>query len=221
MKNKRFTLIELLVAIAIIGILLSLLLPSLKNARQAAMVAVCTSNQKQIGVGIFAYSSSNNGAWLYSPQVGVNSLGNSLPAGSKLPAEVMWSEVGESIDLFTCPIDPAPQNFSFWSFSTRQYFKGEDAVHSYMFNEWAAWLKARFKREIFRLTELDDPSKWPQVTDGAFAVSSQTWDRCDPLRVGNYGVMDWWHPNEKVNMLLGDGHVENKNAYVISSFDPH
>ena len=46
---KKFTLIELLVVVAIIGILMSMLLPSLSKAREAGKNAVCINNQKQIG----------------------------------------------------------------------------------------------------------------------------------------------------------------------------
>ena len=48
MKN-RFTLIELLIVIAIIGILLTLLLPSLSRAREVARSAVCMNNANQFG----------------------------------------------------------------------------------------------------------------------------------------------------------------------------
>ncbi|MCM8529298.1 MAG: type II secretion system GspH family protein, partial [Lentisphaeraceae bacterium] len=66
---KKFTLIELLVVIAIIGILASMLLPSLSKARKAAQAAVCSSNQKQIGVAFMSYAATFNGAWAYGLSV--------------------------------------------------------------------------------------------------------------------------------------------------------
>jgi prepilin-type N-terminal cleavage/methylation domain-containing protein/prepilin-type processing-associated H-X9-DG protein len=60
MCKNRFTLIELLVVVAIIGILLSMLLPSLGKAREVSKTAVCLSNQKQIGVAVINYSVSFN-----------------------------------------------------------------------------------------------------------------------------------------------------------------
>ena len=57
---KRFSLIELLIVIAIIGILLSLLMPSLSQAREKSRRAVCKSNMGQIHKTINLYALSFN-----------------------------------------------------------------------------------------------------------------------------------------------------------------
>jgi len=55
-----FTLIELLVVIAIIALLVSILVPSLKRAREIAHEVVCTSQLKAIGTGSTLYEEENN-----------------------------------------------------------------------------------------------------------------------------------------------------------------
>ena len=57
---KKFTLLELLVVVAIIGILASLLLPSLGKAREKAEQAMCMNNQKQIGIGAYSFAGAND-----------------------------------------------------------------------------------------------------------------------------------------------------------------
>ena len=69
--RSAFTLIELLVVIAIIALLVSLLMPSLRQARDLAKSALCSANLKQVGTAVAAYVADNddwmpgyvNGSW--------------------------------------------------------------------------------------------------------------------------------------------------------------
>ncbi|MCF7854027.1 MAG: DUF1559 domain-containing protein [Candidatus Pacebacteria bacterium] len=60
-QQRSFTLIELLVVIAIIAILASLLMPALRQARETARSAVCTSNLGQAGVALHMYAADWDG----------------------------------------------------------------------------------------------------------------------------------------------------------------
>jgi len=55
-----FTLIELLVVVSIIALLVSILLPSLKKARQLAKLTICKTNQKHVLTAIHVYAADNN-----------------------------------------------------------------------------------------------------------------------------------------------------------------
>lgn len=57
---KKFTLVEMLIVIAIIGVLVSILLPSLTNARKRTRSVVCMSNQKQLGAAMLLHVKDNS-----------------------------------------------------------------------------------------------------------------------------------------------------------------
>lgn len=58
--HQAFTLIELLVVVAVIAVLMGILLPMLRRAREQAKQRVCMSDMRQIGIAISIYESSTN-----------------------------------------------------------------------------------------------------------------------------------------------------------------
>ena len=59
-RTQAFTLIELLVVVAIIALLISILLPSLKRAREQAKMVASTANLKGIGTAGITYAASDS-----------------------------------------------------------------------------------------------------------------------------------------------------------------
>ena len=131
MKND-FTLIELLVVISIIGILTSILLPSLSNARYAARNALCKNNQKQILIAEYVYSDDNEGrlwatsfgsGWLTSETWNNNgNPGGSFHGGQ---AGFLVPYLGEDdSDIYSCPATDYDKTSQFYTFHEGKSYEG-------------------------------------------------------------------------------------------------
>lgn len=66
--GRAFTLIEFLVVIAVIGMLLAVLVPSLRKARYQAQIVVCASNLRNTGIAIHAYANDFDNTIPFGPE---------------------------------------------------------------------------------------------------------------------------------------------------------
>ena len=111
--NAAFTLLELLLTITIIGLLVSLLLPSLERGKVRVRSLQCKSNLHQLGLGMVSFAQAHEDK--FPVQVSTNQGGSSefIDAGNSISGEFYFAykhflplaaEIGTP-KLLVCPTD--------------------------------------------------------------------------------------------------------------------
>jgi prepilin-type N-terminal cleavage/methylation domain-containing protein len=88
MKRRAFPLIELLVVSAVIALLLALLVPALRAAREQARRAVCLSNLRQLTLAWLLYAQEHNGCLVMGRVAGPSAAG--FPSDPRAPKVFGW-----------------------------------------------------------------------------------------------------------------------------------
>jgi len=114
-RRRGFTLIELLVVIAIIAVLISLLLPAVQKAREAASRLQCSNNMKQMGLGMHNFADHNQGKFPTSGESFSPTLGGTIfdmhSLFTHLLPYVEFDDVYKQMDL-SIPYNASAQNIA-------------------------------------------------------------------------------------------------------------
>ena len=218
---KSFTLIELLIVIAITGILLSLLLPSLSKARNKTKDIVCLSNLRQISISIHSFSIENNGK---------------LPA-HKTNGSNSWIELlsVKNFDLYKCT------RVNNWTYNNGNKFEVNVSTNwfrthrsSYGYNGFWLGLKtynAGFQqnpmgRNFTYISDCNTPGEVIMNADSS-PLDGGNWSstlwykwRKKDMGVNNEGVKPA-HGNtqKRANIVFVDGHASSFNAQSVNFND--
>jgi len=192
---RAFTLIELLVVIAIIGILASMLLPSLGRAKEKALSIACVSNIHQLSLAMQMYADDSNDR--LPTAYGAIAWTNTAPEPW---LHVLLSYYGNNTNILTCPALSRKYNRS-----TFNYFMG--AHESFIDNGG--------RPASVSLRGMNFPSQYILSGDANYPFLS--WD-ADPVNyVVNTLFDEQYSPppihNQHVNILFGDLHVKTYKKF--------
>ncbi len=154
--KSGFTLIELLVVIAIIALLLSIVTPALRKAKEAARGVVCRSNLRQMGVALSSYYLENDNKALISEggeefwflQMASYMGDGTFTQGVDADPE---KQLRATMKLLKCPaaVKPPVNDGGAWGTADNLYrYHMTNVEGSYAINRWiGGWIATDFDSE--------------------------------------------------------------------------
>ena len=240
MKRHAFTLLELLIVIAIIAMLISVLIPSLRAAKNQAHLVICGRNMSQIVLGFSIYNNENE-----TFPHGFDDLNNSknIPPGG-FAGESAYDKVGWW--WFNYIVDTVPAKGSVVWCPSRKYVdplvKGNVLCGNYGVNrsvckdapKLTGVIGDEFVGRPLGLTQITHPSQVLLVMDSGYSLAS--WKAATDVlspRFDNINREEYFyipgmsintlpdsiseasqgrHPNKTINVTYTDGHVATVKA---------
>ena len=202
---KKFTLIELLVVIAIIGILSSILLPAISDAREKGISSVCISNLKQSQIQTVLYTDDNQEIIL------MHKSSNPWHGWSGTLYKQNYLKVGDKGNF--CP--KTQPDLSSSGYLERHTYGGNfQGLHKQTVWNNRNWMvyDATSQNSYLRLTAIPETSEYAFLAD-----SISKWNRDTQQRTVNhsaFGGGDWapifttHNVGKKANVSYADGHVK-------------
>jgi len=201
-SKKGFTLIELLVVIAIIALLLSIITPALKSAKEQGRKAVCASHIRSLLTGIYVYAArfddnipttieGNNASWNFICWQTFFPLEDPQPCWIGL-GRLYGTGVIDDPDIFYCPSQQNEllKNKHGVGWEWKSASGAEERAISYMYGLLDE-VRADTSLELYSL-KLADLKKRALI--------------CDTFMPFGEGPV-WAHP-KGLNVGFGAGHVE-------------
>ncbi|MBI1369880.1 MAG: prepilin-type N-terminal cleavage/methylation domain-containing protein [Planctomycetes bacterium] len=190
MRRRGFTLIELLVVVAIITVLIAILLPAMRRAREAAMNVVCMSNLKQHGTAMVSYALQNR-MWFYWRIDGVAArqayLVRQLSSAGVFDITPVVEQYLPPSDVYACPFTVRVSGQS-W----KDQYPGP--IYGHQFWTYELYVNFSSSSKTYYMPD-GTPTTWSKVVPSTLAETGKAGRPLmgDQVTQSPNGVNTWWN----------------------------